>query len=113
MERTIRAIVMGSVSLLLLSSLWGAAALAETRKLNSDNQNQGLRREIDVTRILSVFEKKVEDPKLLERTREKLLTLGDTQFSLISSLSEQIIKEGNQPGVDIAFLLITILIVLS
>ena len=50
---------------------------------------------------------------MLERAREKLFTLKEPQFSLIASLSEQIMKEEGQPGVDIAFLLITILIVLS
>ncbi len=72
-----------------------------------------MHRETDVMKILSVLEKKVGDQKLLEKAKEKLSTLKEPEFSLISSLSEQIVKEGDRPGVDIAFLLITALIILS
>ncbi len=101
------------LSLLFIFSLWNPAVQAETRKSNVDKEYRGMHRETDMTRILSVLEKKVDDQKMLERAREKLFTLQEPQFSLIASLSEQIVKEGNQPGVDIAFLLITILMVLS
>jgi hypothetical protein len=57
--------------------------------------------------------KKIGDQKSLERAKEKLFALRDSQFYLIASLSEQIAREGDKPGVDIAFLLITALIILS
>ena len=101
------------LSLLFIFSLCNPAVQAETRRSNADGEYRGMHRETDMTKILSVLGKKVDDQKMLERAREKLFTLQEPQFSLIASLSEQIIKEGNQPGVDIAFLLITILIVLS
>ena len=101
------------LSSLFIFSLWNPAVQAETRRSNAVGEFRGMHREADMTKILSVLEKKVDDQKMLERAREKLFTLKEPQFSLIASLSEQIVKEEDQPGVDIAFLLITILIVLS
>ena len=66
----------------------------------------------DVSKILSVLENKMEDQQLLERTKDKLLTLDHGQIQLIASLSDQVIKEGNTTGSDIAFLLMTVLITL-
>jgi hypothetical protein len=66
----------------------------------------------DVTKILSVFENRIEDQQLLERTKDKLLTLDQRQIRLIASLSDRVAKEGNTTGSDIAFLLMTALITL-
>jgi len=65
-----------------------------------------------VSKILSVFENRIEDQPLLERTRDKLLALDQRQLRLIASLSERVTKEGNTAGSDIAFLLMTALITL-
>jgi hypothetical protein len=61
----------------------------------------------DVSKILSVFENRIEDQQLLDRTRDKLLTLDQRQIRLIASLSDRVAKEGNTTGSDIAFLLMT------
>jgi len=53
------------------------------------------------------------DKKSLEKTKEKLLVLKDPELALITSLSEQIMKERGKAGADIVFLLITALIILS
>jgi len=66
----------------------------------------------DVSKILSVFENRIEDRELLERTKDKLLTLDQRQIRLIASLSDRVTKEGNTTGSDIAFLLMTALITL-
>ncbi len=66
----------------------------------------------DMSKILLVLENRLEDQQLLERTRDKLLTLDDRQIRLIASLSDRIAKEGNTTGSDIAFLLMTALIAL-
>lgn len=113
MNRSTQLILIWFIPLLFIFSLWNPTVQAETRKSNADEEYRGMHRETDLTKILFVLEKKVDDQKMLERAREKLFTLQEPQFSLIASLSEQIVKEGNQPGVDIAFLLITVLIVLS
>jgi hypothetical protein len=113
MKKSMRPLYICFLFLLFIFSLWNPAVQAETRKSNADEEYRGMHRETDMAKILSVLEKKVDDQKMLDRARQKLLTLQEPQFSLIASLSEQIVKEGDQPGVDIAFLLITILIVLS
>jgi len=66
----------------------------------------------DVSKILSCFENRIEDQRLLEKTKDKLLTLDQRQLRLIASLSERVAKEGNTAGSDIAFLLMTALITL-
>jgi hypothetical protein len=66
----------------------------------------------DVSKILSVFETRIEDQQLLEKTKDKLLALDQRQLRLIASLSERVVKERNTAGSDIAFLLMTALITL-
>jgi hypothetical protein len=66
----------------------------------------------DVSKILLVLENRIEDQQLLEKTRDKLLTLDDRQIRLIASLSDRVHTEGNTTGSELAFLLITALITL-
>jgi hypothetical protein len=113
MERSLRPISICFLFLLFAFCLCNPAVQAETRKSNADEEYRGTHRETDMTKILSVLGKKVDDQKMLERAKEKLFTLKEPQFSLIASLSEQIVKEEDRPGADFAFLLITILMVLS
>jgi hypothetical protein len=112
MKKSMHPIYTCFLFLLIISSLWNPAVQADARESNSDEEYRGVHRKTDMTKILSVLKKEVDDQKMLERAREKLFTLREPQFSLIASLSDQIAKEGKQAGVDIAFLLITILIVL-
>ncbi len=79
-------------------------AIASNRKDASESFSA------EVSRILSVLENRVEDRPLLERTKDKLLTLDRKQIRLIASLSE--IVKGNTAGSEIAFLLMTALITL-
>ena len=69
--------------------------------------------QVDTLKILSVLENKMRDRKLLEKVRDKLNTLDDRQTRLIASLSDRIAYEEKTAGADIAFLLITVLIILS
>lgn len=70
-------------------------------------------REVDRLKILFVLENKMGNKKLLEKAKDKLVTLDDRQTRLISSLSDRIAQEGNTMGADIAFLLMTALIIFS
>ncbi len=101
------------LALLFFLSVWNPTiAMAAIKKTGPDSEHS-IQRKIAVMRILSVIEKKTNDPKLLEKAREKLFTVQDSRFVLITSLSEQMEREGDKPGVDIAFLLIAALIILS
>ena len=66
----------------------------------------------DVSKILWALENRIEDEELLEKTMDKLWTLDHKQIRLIASLSDRVAEEGNRPGSDIAFLLMTALIAL-
>ncbi len=104
------------MSLLFLLLIWNPTiAIGEIKKSKAIAiiEEYATYRETDVIKILSVLEKKIGDQKSLEKAKEKLFALRDSQFYLIASLSEQIAREGDKPGVDIAFLLITALIILS
>ena len=67
----------------------------------------------DISKILSVLEKKTGDQKLVEKAKDKLSTLSGGEIQLISSLCGQISHDSYSAGADIAFLLITTLIVFS
>jgi len=66
----------------------------------------------EISKVLEVLESRMEDHKLLETAKKKLLTLNHHQTRLLSSLCDRIASEGETAGSDVAFLLITILIVL-
>ena len=67
----------------------------------------------EIPKILAVLECKVEDHNLLETAKKKLLTLDRRKMQLLSSLCDQISNDGQSAGSDVAFLVMTILIVLS
>jgi hypothetical protein len=82
------------------------------KNVPSSNDQYLLILSANVFKILSVLEKKIEDPPLLEKTKDKLFTLNHEQIRLITSLSDQVDKEGNTMGSEVAFLLMTALITL-
>ena len=89
------------------------ASIAKTGKPDSDpGATYRLSFSADVSQILSVLENRTEDQQLLEKTKDKLLTLDHRQIRLIASLSDRVMKEGNTTGSEIAFLLMTVLITL-
>jgi hypothetical protein len=67
----------------------------------------------EISKVLEVLESKMEDQKLLETAKQKLLTLDRNHTRLLSSLCDVIATDGQTAGSDVAFLLVTILIVLS
>ncbi len=108
-----RKLWIGTLSLTFILSFWNPMlAMGEIRQSNIGGEHQ-LHRETEVMKILSVLEKRIGDQKLLEKAKGKLITLKNPEFDLITSLSGQINKDGERPGVEIAFLLITALIILS
>lgn len=84
--------------------------MAETTGPGSGHSHN---RKGDMLKILSVLESKMEGERIPEKARDKLSTLGDGQLRLMASLSELVADDGHRAAADIAFLLITALIVLS
>ena len=70
-------------------------------------------REEDQHKILGVLENKMGGKKLSARAKEKILTLNEGQTRLITSLCDRIAENGHAAGAEIAYFLITALILLS
>jgi hypothetical protein len=70
-------------------------------------------REDETSRILPVLEERIGDPDILAKTKDKLFTLDDEEILLISSLCERISTGERTARADVAFSLVTALIVLS
>jgi hypothetical protein len=67
----------------------------------------------DTVKILSVLAIRSSDGKVLGKAAEKLSAMNDRDLRLISSLCERISADGGTAGADVAFSLITAMIVLS
>ena len=63
--------------------------------------------------ILKVLESKMGNQKIPQKAMDKLLSLSDEQLGLIASLSERIVDNTRTVGADMAFLLITAILVWS
>jgi len=111
-KRFVKTVAMGLALVQWLIFL-PVTTLAGNRSNASDSNARYARNfSTDVSKILWVLENRIEDQQLLERTMDKLWTLDHRQIRLIASLSDRVAEEGNRPGSDIAFLLMTALIAL-
>ena len=108
----VKAIATGLALVQWFIFLPGTAIAGNAGSVSDSNARYARSFSTDVSKILSVFENRIEDQQSLERTRDKLLALDQRQLRLIASLSERVTKGGNTAGSDIAFLLMTALITL-
>lgn len=67
----------------------------------------------EISKILPVLEDKIRDRKLLEKSKDKIYNMDDREVRLVAALCEKISYEGETVSSDIAFFLVTALIVLS
>lgn len=67
----------------------------------------------EMFQVLTVIEKRVGDETLLKKIADKLPAMSDDRLQMIASLSERIAAEDHGAKTDIAFLLLTTLIVFS
>ena len=74
---------------------------------------RGAALKVEMLKILPVLEEKIEDKNLLEKSKEKILAMNSRELHLVAALCEKISDEGQTVSSDIAFLLVTALIVLS
>ncbi|HXX56430.1 MAG TPA: hypothetical protein VEI96_00350 [Thermodesulfovibrionales bacterium] len=103
-------------SLILLSAVysWGSSTTAEgVPRQGTDLHSKELKKDSAMAKILPVLESRVGDQKLLERAKDKLALMDEAEIRLIASLCERISLDRGTPDADIAFLLVTALIVLS
>ncbi len=108
----IRPIIACALISLSATFSWGSSKAVDRaphREINIHEMNQNA----PMAKILPVLESKISDQKLLEKAKEKLAAMGDAEIRLIASLCERISGDRGTPDADIAFLLVTALIVLS
>lgn len=67
----------------------------------------------ELFKVLSFIEKRVKDRKLITKIKDKLPTLDEPRLRIIVSLSDYIADESGGVKTEIAFLLLTTLIVFS
>lgn len=66
-----------------------------------------------VLRVISLIEKKTDNQKVLAQIHHKLTNIGEERLRMISSLSERITSKGQEAESEVAFLLLTALIIFS
>lgn len=95
--------------------LLAGSTLVEARQEQTSSLQQvdPLRREIGVLKIQTVLQGKLGDQKLTDSAKSKLLLLDDRRIHLLSRLCDRVLLNGETAGSDVAFLLLTMLIVLS
>ena len=67
----------------------------------------------DIKKILPVLQEKIHDGKILEKSKEKIYSMDSGEVKLVATLCEKISDGVDTISSDIAFLLVTALIVLS
>ncbi|MBI5640877.1 MAG: hypothetical protein HZA17_10665 [Nitrospirae bacterium] len=76
-------------------------------------RNRLLDQRTDMFRVLAVLETKIVDPDLLEKVRDKLSTMSEDRMRVAVSLSERVVEKAPEAETDVAFLLLTTLIIFS
>ncbi len=109
MERTGLCIlsVLFALFVVCQSTAWGAVAAPKL-----DQSHASLIKK-EMPKILPVLKEKIGDRKVIEKSKEKICLMDDREIRLISALCERIPVEESSVSGDIAFFLVTALIVLS
>jgi hypothetical protein len=95
-------VLFGSVSASLAAAPAGAAFVGPV-SVNSS----------DVVKILSVMESRTTDRSILVKAAGKLNAMEGRNLRILSKLSDRIAEDADAAGADIAFSLMTMMIVLS
>jgi len=95
----------------LLPAIGSPAHGAEAAQRQSIIREPALK--VEMLKILPVLEERIGDRNLLEKSKEKIFAMNSTELHLAAALCEKISDEGQTASSDIAFLLVTALIVLS
>ncbi len=69
--------------------------------------------EAEIKKVIAVLGNKIQGKKPAEKAKDKLMNLSDLQIRLIVSLAEIVGQGDPAPVADIAFLLMTVLIICS
>ena len=108
-------------ALLVLSLLFAGSSPAAGRQgtaapsltMPEQTPERTMEHRADLQQVLSVIGHRTKNEKVRERMREKIFTLGDRELHLAASLCERIARDDHSPGANIAFSIVTAMIVLS
>lgn len=79
----------------------------------SDTRSEKGNHASEVFRILRVLEGRMDDPTLIQKVKDKLFTLKESRMRMVVSLSERSTDGDHGVEKDIAFFLLTTLIIFS
>jgi hypothetical protein len=100
--------------LLLISIFAGPSTIfGAIGSMNTTNFSVSPGRGEEISLILKVLEHKMGNQKIPQKALDKLLNLNDGQIALIASLSQRIADNTQTVGADVAFLMITAILVWS
>jgi hypothetical protein len=88
-------------------------ASAGTAILRLEDSYPDFHSEAEVRKALAVLENRVGGQKFTAKAKDKLFVLSPRQTRLVISLSEVIAHGGQTTGADLAFLIMTVLIIFS
>ncbi len=102
----------------LLLLLWNASGVfaattgipAETRRAEFGGRNDSRN---DISKIMSVLESRRPGKRVLEKAAGKMSDMNGRNLRLMSSLCDRITADAGTPAADVAYSLLTALIVLS
>jgi hypothetical protein len=104
-------------AVLLCFFIFGSAstspAFAPAQAALSGPAGNGSNDVVKKTKILSVLKSRTSDRTVLDKAVDKLSTMEERRLRLLSSLCDRISEDSDNAGADIAFSLMTMLIVLS
>jgi hypothetical protein len=113
-QRLLQTIALLSLAGMIVPAGVSAAAGAQGTAAPGLSQAGQVRdHQADVLKVLSVIEHRAHDGKVLDRMREKVGALNDRQLRLAASLCERIALDDHSAGANIAFSIVTAMIVLS
>jgi hypothetical protein len=104
-----------SLLLLLVTPVWSSPRTTrETEIQRFENRYHNVRSRMEISRTLSFLKGRLENqPSLLEKITKKLSNLNEEQAHLIVSLCDRVNEAGETAGADAAFLLMTVLLIVS
>ncbi len=99
------------VSLLLL---WNASAvLASSNGIPAEARRAEINNRKDVSKIMFVLESRGQGKRTLKKAADKISEMNGRNLRLMSSLCDRISEDAGTPAADVAYSLLTALIVLS
>ena len=104
-----------SLLLLLVTPVWSSPRTTREAEIRQfENRYSHVRSRMEISRTLSFLKGRLENqPSLLEKITKKLSNLNEEQAHLIVSLCDRVNEAGETAGADAAFLLVTVLLIVS